>query len=146
MGSTSYSTSIHSTKQFRWAQAIADAQLAGLQVVENVESCCGGCVTAGELGIDDSKPYAWTPGYQEQGYLWADPNSPVHFDDDSETDDDDDDAAYSDEITYLSPVKEVYFHHNNGGAVMVVTAFTDNGFRVAWDGSDSDCVTVYMRS
>lgn len=138
--------SILESLQVRWELAIAEATTAGVQVSENVFSCCGSCVNLIDLGIDGEKPYAWTPGYQGQAYEWKDPNTVIHYEEDVVEDEEGNQLWDEDEVrTYYEPVDHIYFHHDKGGAEIVVKAFSAHGFKTEWDGNEFKAVKVVLK-
>ena len=130
----------------RWELAITEAKAAGVQISENVFSCCGSCINLVDLDIDGEKPYAWTPGYQGRAYEWKEPNLAIHYEDEVPEDEEGEQQWEEDEIrTYSEPVEEIYFHHDKGGAELVAKAFRNHGFTVEWDGDEYKAVKVVLK-
>lgn len=117
--------------QDRWKDAIRVLRASGVRVRQNVQGCCRSCMTEDKLGLKSpDEAYAYTYGGQGGAYTWQD-----------------DVAVYRDTVgsrRYRSPkvVGSVYFNHGNGSGARIAQAFTQAGFTVDWDGSESQCVTV----
>lgn len=120
------------TTEQAWKNAIKTIRSNGIRVRQNVMQCCRGCVTADKLGMKtNSDPIVWTYGGQGNAYT-------IELDD----------------IWYRggngwrygsNVVDEIYWNHDNltdSQKSIVWWAFTDNGFVVDWDKSDSQCIRI----
>jgi hypothetical protein len=121
------------TVQEQWKSAVRNLRAEGVHVRQNVMACCRGCITSDKLGVKaEGEPLAYTYGGQGGAYSWVD-----------------DQLFYRDSlrprrwgVSRPQSVEAVYFNHSNGSGQRIFDAFTDQGFKVEWDGSDMSCVVI----
>ena len=130
----------------QYKQAQIDAQAAGAVVVENVMSCCRGCV---DLSIPDGKAHAWSFAGQGNELVWTHGN-PFYLPENEEYEEDDYDERSGEDCGYYlppeepKPAEDVYWYHGDGGGEIIAKAFRDRGFTVEWDGTEHTAVLVKL--
>lgn len=122
--------------QGRFKSAISVARKNGVNIKQNVMSCCRGCVEIPEGTV-------WSFGGQGNAYSWVN-DTPVYRSELAKAKRRGNMWTFRLEDTVArTKVEGIYFNHTNvESARIFADAFTAEGFTVSWDGTDMACVLI----
>lgn len=117
----------------RWENAINEIRNQDVQIIENVEDCCPGCIRADMLEIfdvtDENGLIAYTFGGDGYAHEWNSTDTMVYKDD----------GDRKDSVHFY----QGSIYQRNGSGPIIAAAFRANGFVVRWDGGESSLLEVF---
>ena len=129
------------TAQQCYRAAMLDIRRLGVTTRQNVKGCCRGCIAIDLDAERGGAPILWHYGGQGNRYTWRDGVAVLAYR-----------PAWLDKGEEVLDV--LYLNHQgltnpdtgkvNDLGRAVVAAFTANGLRVEWDGSETHCIEVVV--
>lgn len=131
------------TVEERYNRALEETIIMDVKVFQNYPSCCGSCAHY-ELGYQKKvKDYAFFVNEQGNALEWT-RGMPYHYEMQEAS------SWLEDEVGILPlkhsyPATTIYFHHDGVDAASILTRkLREQGFRVEWDGTEDNSVTLHI--
>jgi hypothetical protein len=132
------------TVEERYKRALEYVLMMDVKVYVNYPLCCASCAQY-EIGYQKKiEDYVFFVNEQGNALEWKN-GMPYHYEMQEATswlEDEEEDLPL---VKYSYPATAVYFHHDGEHAARILTqALRDHGFRVEWDGTMDNSVTLHI--